>query len=89
MRRRRDGSVADLLRSGREQVAAGYILYGPSVLLVYTPGNGVHLFALDPAIGEFVLSRRSIRMPDRGRGYAVNEGRAHAWAPGCAASWNT
>jgi len=84
VRRRRDGTVADLLRSGREQVAAGYILYGPSVLLVYTTGNGngVHLFALDPSIGEFVLSRRSIRMPDRGRGYAVNEGRSHAWAPG-------
>jgi len=81
VRRRRDGTAADLLRSGREQVAAGYILYGPGVLLVYTTGHGVHLFALDPSIGEFVLSRRSIRMPDRGRGYAVNEGRSHAWAP--------
>src|SRR5437868_3189993 len=47
VRRRRDGTVADLLRSGREQVAAGYVLFGPSVLLVYTLGAGVHLFALD------------------------------------------
>jgi fructose-1,6-bisphosphatase I len=76
-----EGAVAGLLRSGREQVAAGYVLYGPSVLLVYTTGDGVHLFSLDPSIGEFVLSRRSIRMPERGKGYAVNEGRSHAWAP--------
>ena len=82
VRLRREGAVTDLLRNGHEQVAAGYILYGPSVLLVYTTGDGVHLFALDPSIGEFVLARRSIRMPVRGRGYAVNEGRAHAWAPG-------
>jgi len=82
VRPRRGGGLADLLRSGREQVAAGYLLFGPSVLLVYTTGDGVHLFALDHAIGEFVLSRWAIRMPDRGKGYAVNEGRAHAWAPG-------
>jgi fructose-1,6-bisphosphatase I len=42
---------------------------------------GVHLFTLDPSIGEFVLTRHSVRMPQRGRAYAVNEGRAHAWAP--------
>ena len=76
------GAIGGLLRSGREQVAAGYILYGPSVLLVYTTGTGSHLFALDPSIGEFVLSRRSIRMPESGRGYAVNEGRSHAWTDG-------
>jgi len=81
VRPRRGGTVADLLRSGREQVAAGYLLFGPSVLLVYTTGDGVHLFALDDSIGEFVLSRWSIRMPERGKGYAVNEGRSHAWAP--------
>jgi fructose-1,6-bisphosphatase I len=82
VRPRRGGGVADLMRSGREQVAAGYLLFGPSVLLVYTTGNGVHLFALDHSIGEFVLSRWSVRMPDRGKGYAVNEGRAHAWPAG-------
>jgi fructose-1,6-bisphosphatase I len=83
VRRLHEGDpVAALMRSGREQVAAGYLLFGPSVLLVYTTGGGTHLFALDPSIGEFVLSRRSIRMPERGKGYAVNEGRSHAWEPG-------
>lgn len=81
IRRRRDGTVADLLRPGHEQVAAGYFLFGPAVLLVYTCGDGVHLFTLDASIGEFLLTRRGLRMPDRGRGYAVNEGRAHTWAP--------
>jgi fructose-1,6-bisphosphatase I len=81
IRARRDGTVADLLRSGREQIAAGYVLFGPAVLFVYTSGQGVHLFTLDPSIGEFVLTRRNLRMPDRGRGYAVNEGRSHGWAP--------
>ena len=82
VRRRRDGTLSDLLRSGREQVAAGYVLFGPAVLLVYTLGAGVHLFALDPRIGEFLLAQRDVRMPDRGKGYAVNEGRARSWAPG-------
>jgi fructose-1,6-bisphosphatase I len=82
IRPRRDGTAADLLRSGREQVAAGYFLFGPAVLLVYSSGDGAHLFTLDPAIGEFLLTRRALRMPERGKGYAVNEGRAHAWAPG-------
>jgi fructose-1,6-bisphosphatase I len=81
VRQRGSGGTADLLRSGREQVAAGYVLYGPSVLLVYTTGDGVHLFTLDHAIGEFVLSRWSVRMPERGTGYAVNEGRVGSWAP--------
>ncbi len=81
IRRRRDGTVADLLRAGHEQVAAGYFLFGPAVLLVYTCGDGVHLFTLDSSIGEFLLTRRGVRMPERGRGYAVNEGRAHTWAP--------
>jgi fructose-1,6-bisphosphatase I len=82
IRHRRDGTVGDLLRPGHEQVAAGYVLFGPAVLLVYTSGDGVHLFTLDPLIGEFVLTRRDVRMPERGKAYAVNEGRAHAWSPG-------
>ncbi len=81
VRRRRDGGSGDLLRAGHEQVAAGYVLFGPAVLLVYTTGSGAHLFTLDPAIGEFLLTRDSLRMPERGRAYAVNEGRAHAWTP--------
>jgi fructose-1,6-bisphosphatase I len=81
IRRRRDGGPADLLRSGHEQVAAGYVLFGPAVLLVYTTGTGAHMFTLDPAIGEFLLTRDSLRMPEKGRAYAVNEGREHAWTP--------
>ncbi len=81
IRARRDGGVADLLRSGHEQVAAGYVLFGPSVLLVYSTGTGAHLFTLEPSIGEFLLTRHSLRMPERGNGYAVNEGRSHTWAP--------
>jgi fructose-1,6-bisphosphatase I len=82
IRPRHDGTLGDLLRSGREQIAAGYVLFGPAVVLVYTSGDGVHLFTLDPAIGEFLLTRRHVRMPEKGRGYAVNEGRSHGWAPG-------
>ncbi len=52
------------------------------MLLVYTTGDGVHLFSLDTSIGEFLLARHSLRMPERGRAYAVNEGRSHGWAPG-------
>jgi fructose-1,6-bisphosphatase I len=80
IRPRRDGTEADLLRPGTEQVAAGYILFGPAVLFVYTSGAGVHVFALDPSIGEFLLVRRGLRMPKQGRGYAVNEGRWAGWS---------
>jgi fructose-1,6-bisphosphatase I len=81
IRPRRKGGVADLLRPGHEQIAAGYVLFGPSVLFVYTLGEGAHLFTLDAAIGEFLLTRRHVRMPVRGKGYAVNEGRSDGWAP--------
>ena len=74
-------SEAELLRSGREQVAAGYILFGPATLLVYTSGGGVHLFTLEPSIGEFLLTESSLQMPARGHGYAVNEGRSGGWTP--------
>jgi fructose-1,6-bisphosphatase I len=81
IRRRRDGSVRDLLRAGSEQIAAGYVLFGPAVLFVYTSGAGVHLFTLDPSIGEFLLTRRHVSTPRRGKGYAVNEGKSRSWAP--------
>jgi fructose-1,6-bisphosphatase I len=81
VRRRGEGDERDLLRSGREQVAAGYILFGPATLLVYTCGEGVHLFTLEPSFGEFLLTSRSVHMPARGRAYAVNEGRSGGWAP--------
>lgn len=66
-------TVKDLLRSGNEQVAAGYALYGSSTMVVYTTGNGVHGFTYDPDIGEFLLSHEDIRMPARGKYYAVNQ----------------
>jgi fructose-1,6-bisphosphatase I len=79
--RPRGSGEPDLLRSGREQVAAGYILFGPATLLVYTSGEGVRLFTLEPSIGEFLLTSSSLRMPARGRSYAVNEGRSGGWSP--------
>ncbi|MEO8347478.1 MAG: class 1 fructose-bisphosphatase [Acidobacteriota bacterium] len=80
IRPRREGSESDLLRAGTEQVAAGYILFGPAVLFVYSSGDGVHVFALDASIGEFLLVRRRLEMPRRGKGYAVNEGRRSGWS---------
>lgn len=63
-----------VLQPGTEQVAAGYVLYGSSTMMVYTAGDGVHGFTLDPAIGAFVLSHENIRMPWQGKYYSVNEG---------------
>jgi fructose-1,6-bisphosphatase I len=65
--------LADVLQPGLKQLAAGYVVYGSSTMLVYTSGNGVHGFTLDPAIGAFVLSHESITMPEQGTLYSVNE----------------
>lgn len=62
------------LQKGTEVIAAGYVLYGTSTMLVYTTGNGVNAFTLDPSIGEFCLSHENIRIPDRGNYYSVNQG---------------
>ncbi len=64
----------DFLQKGRDLVAAGYVLYGTSTLLVYTTGKGVNGFTLDPSIGEFCLSHRDIRIPEQGKQYSVNQG---------------
>jgi len=80
--RKGPGSLADCLQKGRAQVAAGYILYGSSTMLVYTTGQGVHGFTLDPTIGEFLLSHPDIRSPDVGTYYSVNESHWNKWAPG-------
>jgi fructose-1,6-bisphosphatase I len=66
--------LEDFLQKGTELVAAGYVLYGTSTLLVYTTGRGVNAFTLDPSIGEFCLSHRDIQIPPRGRYYSVNQG---------------
>ena len=68
-----------LLRQGSEQVAAGYVMYGPGTVLVYTAGAGTHGFTLDPAIGEFVLSHERMSIPGRGATYSVNEGQSRTW----------
>ncbi len=66
--------VADVLQRGHQQVAAGYVVYGSSTILVYSVGHGVHGFTLDPLIGAYVLSHENIRMPEQGKYYSTNEG---------------
>jgi len=75
------GHLSDLLQPGRDIVAAGYVIYGSSNMLVYSAGDGVHGFTLDPAIGEFFLSHENIRIPARGKMYSINEGNYHKWSP--------
>jgi fructose-1,6-bisphosphatase I len=67
-------SIDDFLQKGRNQVAAGYILYGTSTMLVYTTGDGVNGFTLDPAIGSFYHSHANLKFPKKGSIYSVNEG---------------
>ena len=74
-----DGEAKDLLTDGRKQIAAGYILYGPSTMLVYTIGKGVHSFTLDPSLGEFILTEENIQIPAHGSVYSVNEGNFWQW----------
>ncbi len=77
----RDGRLEDCLQPGRRQAAAGYVLYGASTVLVYTTGDGVHGFTLDPSIGEFVLSHPDVTIPVPGqRIYSVNEGHWNDWS---------
>ncbi len=73
------GELPDMLQRGRRQVAAGYVIYGSSTMLVYTTGQGVHGFTLDPSIGEFLLSHPNIRTPRRGRYLSVNDSYARDW----------
>src|SRR6202011_5120565 len=68
-----------ILQRGFRQVAAGYVVYGPSTVLVYTTGNGVYGFTLDSTIGAFVLSNERMKMPEQGNYYSVNEANAAGW----------
>ncbi|HHT9124419.1 MAG TPA: class 1 fructose-bisphosphatase [Candidatus Brocadiia bacterium] len=77
-----NGTLEDCLQKGTEQVAAGYIVYGSSTMLVYTTRQGVHGFTLDPSVGEFLLSHEDIKMPAKGKIYSINEGNAHFWDEG-------
>lgn len=74
-----NGDAKDLLADGNKQIAAGYILYGPSTMLIYSIGKGVHSFTLDPSLGEFILTEENIRIPDHGSIYSVNEGNFWQW----------
>ncbi|NVM67006.1 fructose-1,6-bisphosphatase I [Mucilaginibacter sp. SG538B] len=67
-------SIKDVLQRGSEQVAAGYVIYGSSTMLVYTTGKGVNGFTLDPSLGEFCLSHPKMQIPDDGVIYSINEG---------------
>ncbi len=73
------GEETDLLQPGRNQVAAGYIIYGSSTMLVFTTGQGVDGFTLDPTVGEFYLSHPDITMPERAKYFSVNEGNTIYW----------
>ena len=82
MRRLEEGGgdlTYSVLRPGYEQVAAGYVIYGPSTMLVYTAGDGVHCFTLDPTVGAYVLSSDMLQMPEQGPYYSTNEGNAESW----------
>ncbi|MDJ0682187.1 MAG: class 1 fructose-bisphosphatase [Xenococcaceae cyanobacterium MO_167.B52] len=74
-----DEEAKDLLQGGDQQIAAGYILYGPSTVLVYSLGKGVHSFILDPSLGEFILAEENITIPAHGPVYSVNEGNYWQW----------
>ncbi|HEX8559734.1 MAG TPA: class 1 fructose-bisphosphatase [Pyrinomonadaceae bacterium] len=84
--RRPDGDRAGdplqwVLQPGREQVAAGYVVYGSSTVLVYSAGNGVHGFTLDPLVGSYILTHEDIRIPESGQYYSVNEAYCDRWPP--------
>lgn len=76
------GTLEDVLQPGSRLVAAAYVIYGSSTMMVYSTGQGVHGFTLDPSIGEFLLSHPDIRTPSTGKYYSVNQGRQKHWSRG-------
>ncbi len=76
------GTLEDCLQPGRDMVAAGYIIYGSSTMLVYTAGNGVHGFTLEPSLGEFLLSHPDIRIPEPPRYSSANISYERYWSLG-------
>jgi fructose-1,6-bisphosphatase I len=71
----------DILQAGTEQVAAGYVLYGSSTMLVYTTGHGVNGFTYEPSLGEYFLSHPNMTIPPDGKIYSVNEGLSNSFSP--------
>jgi fructose-1,6-bisphosphatase I len=82
-RRPNDDKAGDplewVLQPGRKQVAAGYVVYGSSTVLVYSAGNGVHTFTLDPLVGSYILTKENLRIPERGSYYSINESYCDRW----------
>jgi len=78
----RPGTLEDLLQKGKNLVAAGYIVYGSSTMLVYSTGNGVNGFTLDPSIGEFLLTHPKIRLPEKPQYFSANQGYQNRWTEG-------
>ena len=76
------GTLEDCLQSGCNLVAAGYMIYGSSTMMVYSSGHGVHGFTLDPAIGEFLLTHPYIRIPSKPKYYSTNQGYQRYWSAG-------
>ena len=76
------GTLEDCLQTGRDLVVAGYLIYGASTMLVYTTGDGVHGFTLDPSVGEFLLTHPDIHIPEKPRFYSVNQGYEQFWSDG-------
>lgn len=80
--KRGPGTLEDCLQQGLKQVAAGYVVYGSSTILVYTAGKGTHGFTLDPSVGEFLLSYSNMKIPHKSKIYSVNEGNYSKWGKG-------
>lgn len=76
-----DADMQDFLRKGAEQVSAGFVLYGPSTMMVLTTGHGVNAFTLDQDIGEFILTHRNMRIPEETAEFAVNMTNQRFWEP--------
>jgi fructose-1,6-bisphosphatase I len=76
------GCEKDLMQAGRKIIAAGYVVYGSSTMLVVSTGNGVHGFTLDPSVGEFLESHPDITIPQKGKIYSINEGNYPYWTKG-------
>ncbi|CAD6193291.1 unnamed protein product [Caenorhabditis auriculariae] len=83
-RKTSDGPVKkeELLQTGRNLVAAGYCLYGSATMVVLSTGHGVNGFMLDPSLGEFILTHRHMKVPEKGKVYSINEGYAKQWSKG-------
>jgi len=72
-------TINDFLQPGNKLLAAGYVIYGPGTVFVYSSGHGVHAFTLDPGIGEFLLSSENLQIPQSGKIYSINEGYFNQW----------